>query len=204
MAACGDVAAVGIIEDKSCSTNGEVEKETMLSGVIRMLNKAKGPTRVFVTCFVPVLLGVACAGVKGHETTTQKTDDMLPQREPDVKGILTSIERFSPRTENCVDRSDLPPNQPISSDDPPSCTQLPTNMVGTMLLEEDPDSEWGGEKVHLTVTTDTLLFVESEGVYAQIAFDDLERGHTLVAWVAGPIAESYPSQANASVVVVSL
>ncbi len=174
----------------------------MLSGVIRVLDKAKDPTRVAVTCFVAVLLGVACAGVKGHETTTQKTGDVPPDGEPDVKGVLTSIERFSPRTENCVDRSDLPSDQPVSSDDPPSCTQLPTDMVGTMLLEEDPDREWGGEKVHLTVTTDTLLLRESEGIYAQITFDDLEPGHTLVAWVAGSIAESYPSQANASVVVI--
>lgn len=173
----------------------------MLSGVITMLNKVKGSTRIVVTCFVSVLLGVACAGVKGHEPTTQKTATVPPQREPDVQGILTSIERFSPRTENCVDRSDLPPNQPISSDDPPSCTLLPTDTVGTMLLEEDPDSEWGGEKVRLTVTTDTLLLRESGAVYAQIAFDDLERGHTLVAWTAGPIAESYPSQATASVVM---
>ena len=61
----------------------------------------------------------------------------------------------SPRTARPPE--DLDPDDAVSSDDPPVCTPEDNDVVGTILVEEDPDEPDGGRKISFTVTDDTMI-----------------------------------------------
>jgi hypothetical protein len=54
----------------------------------------------------------------------------------------------------------------------------------------------------VTVTKATKLFERQGRDLTQIGFDDLKVGQRVITWYTGPVAESYPRQATASVIVV--
>lgn len=74
--------------------------------------------------------------------------------------------------------------------------------IGVVLVEENPDEETGSQKDSVTVTKATRLFERQGGDLARIRFDDLKAGQRARAWYTGPVAESYPRQATASLIVV--
>ena len=74
--------------------------------------------------------------------------------------------------------------------------------VGIVLVEENPDEETGSQKDNVTVTKATKLFQRQGQGLTQVGFDDLKVGQRARAWYMGPVAESYPRQATARVIVV--
>jgi len=69
----------------------------------------------------------------------------------------------------------------------------------TVLVEENPAEEFHGKKALLLITGETVIVDE----YGEIASEaDLAVGQFVSAWVTGPVLESYPVQARASLIVI--
>ena len=118
----------------------------------------------------------------------------VPDAPADITGTVTSVEPFEPITEDCTPAEDVDPNGSVSSDDPPICTPEDNDVVGTILVEEQPGVQ-EGDKISFTVTSSTVLV--GSDTAPLVAFDDLEEGQTVEAWSTGMCAESYPSQCSA-------
>lgn len=143
---------------------------------------------------VTLLLAAACgdddADVSTGDNPTDTVDEVtVPAAPADITGTVTSVTPFEPVTEDCTPPEDLDPDGSVSSDDPPVCTPADNDIVGTVLVEEQPGVQ-EGNKISFTVTTSTAL---SDGD----TFADLAEGDTVEAWSTGFCAESYPSQCEA-------
>ena len=110
-----------------------------------------------------------------------------------------------PITEDCTPPEDLDPDGAVSSDDPPICTPEDNDVVGTILVEEDPDDPEGGRKISYTVTTDSAITGETADGTKVGSFADLAEGQTVETWVAGDgaCAESYPEQCGLEAIRVT-
>jgi hypothetical protein len=73
--------------------------------------------------------------------------------------------------------------------------------LGVVLVEENPDEDTGSQKDSVTVTKATKLLERRGQDLTPTAFDDLKIGQQARAWYTGPVAESYPRQATARVIV---
>ncbi len=74
--------------------------------------------------------------------------------------------------------------------------------LGVVLVEENPNEKTGSQKDSVTVSKATKLFERRGGELSRIRFDDFKVGLRARAWYVGPVAESYPRQATASLIVV--
>jgi hypothetical protein len=119
---------------------------------------------------------------------------------PAYEGEITEITPFEPVTEDCVEPGDLAPDEPVSSDDPPICSDPDTDVLGTVLVEAQP-GVWEGEKISLRVDSATVLRRGSPGE-DPLSFGDLAEGDSVSVWVSGPVADSYPQQGRADAIVV--
>lgn len=129
-------------------------------------------------------------------TSTAPGETTFPDRPAEITGTITSVTPFVPITEDCTPPEELDPDEPISSDDPPVCTDPDTDVLGTVLVEEQPGAQ-GDRKISFTVTAATVL--GGEGIEG---FDDLAAGQLVDAWTPGPCAESYPEQCTAEAIRV--
>ena len=124
-------------------------------------------------------------------------DPTVPTGPPDLAGTITTVTPFEPVTEDCTPPEDLDPDAAVSSDDPPICTAEDNDVVGAILVEEDPSDPAAGRKISYTVTTSTAF-------EAGASFDDLATGQTVDTWVAGDgCAESYPEQCGLAAIRVT-
>jgi len=117
----------------------------------------------------------------GEGPSTPQSEPRLPSAEADIRGAITEVERMSQETNG---------------------GRSTGKRIGVVLIEEDPDAESGSQKDSVTVMEATKLFERRERNLTPIAFDGLEVGHGTRAWYTGPVAESYPRQATAKVIVV--
>jgi hypothetical protein len=122
---------------------------------------------------------------------------VVPDTPGDITGTITSVVVFVPVTEDCTPADELDPDGTVSSDDPPVCTPADNDIVGTVLVEEQPGVQ-EGRKISFTVTSSTTL-AGPDGT-ALAGFDDLAEGQTVQAWSTGMCAESYPEQCGATVI----
>lgn len=122
------------------------------------------------------------------------TAGTMPDAPADITGTVTSVEPFEPVTEDCTPAEDADPDGSVSSDDPPICTPEDNDVVGTILVEEQPGVQ-EGDKISFTVTTSTVLAGSDRAPLDE--FSDLAEGQTVEAWSTGMCAESYPSQCAA-------
>ncbi|HZY27475.1 MAG TPA: hypothetical protein VFE49_04390 [Jiangellaceae bacterium] len=155
----------------------------------------------FVLTLAVLLATAGCGDETGDGTVVPATEP--PSTDPIVVGVITHVEPFEPVTRDCVDadpRAD--PDTPVSSDDPPVCSDPDTPLLGTVLVEEDPGSASGDTKVSFAIETGTALLERRGETYEPVSFADLVVGTTASAWAVGAIMESYPAQATASVIVV--
>jgi hypothetical protein len=144
--------------------------------------------RTSTAVLVAVALLLAGCGDDADVDTGGTAPAEVPGRAVDMTGTITSVTPFVPVTEDCVPAEDVDPDEPVSNQDPPVCTPKDNDVVGTILVEEDPDDPQGGRKISFTVTTDSVI-VGVDG------FDDLAEGQVADTWVAGGMcAESYPEQ----------
>ncbi|HET6685568.1 MAG TPA: DUF3221 domain-containing protein [Jiangellaceae bacterium] len=155
----------------------------------------------FVMTFAVLLVVVGCGDQTGDGTAVPATQP--PSADPTVVGVITHVEPFEPVTEDCVEadpRAD--PDTSVSSDDPPVCSDPDTPLLGTVLVEEDPDSVSGDTKVSFAIENGTALLERRGEAYELVSFADLVVGTTVSGWADGAIMESYPAQATASAIVV--
>jgi hypothetical protein len=92
----------------------------------------------------------------------------------------------------------------LAQEEPNSYVGYITSISGdSVLVEEDPASEWGGNKGYFTATGETEIhrLVGGDAV-APATFEELEVGQQVEATYSGPILESYPSQGGASSIVI--
>ena len=92
----------------------------------------------------------------------------------------------------------------LAQEEPVSYVGYITSISGDgVLVEEDPESQWGGNKGYFTVTdgTEILRLVGGDAV-APATFEDLEVGQLVEATYSGAILESYPTQGGASSIVI--
>ncbi len=92
----------------------------------------------------------------------------------------------------------------LAQEEPVSYVGYITSISGdSVLVEEDPASEWEGDKGYFTVTGETGIFQLVGGdALAPATFEDLEVGQLVEATYSGPILESYPTQGGASSIVI--
>lgn len=163
------------------------------------------PVRRRVTAVAMVVAAVALATACGEEMVGADP----PAGPPHITGTLASVTPFVPRTEDCVEVDLRPPDAAVSSDDEPFCTDPDSDVVGSILVEEQPDRPVGGpgppagDKASVTVDTGSQILRHAGEGYAEAAFDALEVGQVVQVWFSGPVAESYPVQAGAEAVVIS-
>ncbi len=157
---------------------------TKLVGVgVRRIEKARGRDALLavslaLVCFV--LPG--CADPK-PDTTASGDKPRLPSAEADIHGVITEVGRVPQEAKG---------------------TGGVGERIGVVLVEENPDEEAGAQKDSVTVTKATQLFERRGRNLTRIRFDNLKVGQRARAWYTGPVAESYPRQATASLVVVYL
>ena len=92
----------------------------------------------------------------------------------------------------------------LAQEEPASYVGYITSISGdSVLVEEEPAGEWGGNKGYFTVTgeTEILRLVGGDAV-APATFEELEVGQLVEATYSGPILESYPSQGEASSIMI--
>lgn len=70
----------------------------------------------------------------------------------------------------------------------------------TLMIEENPSLKSGSAKAHVKVPENTEIWDRGSG--ARRSFEDIRQGGTVSAWFTGPVAESYPVQATARVIVI--
>ncbi|RJQ42571.1 MAG: hypothetical protein C4534_10175 [Gaiellales bacterium] len=69
-----------------------------------------------------------------------------------------------------------------------------------------PDAGSQVDKYVITIDADTLVYRqvgEKPGNLGDVGFEALESGQRAEVWLAGPVAESFPMQATAGVIVIS-
>ena len=152
-----------------------------------------------VAALIVALMGMAACGDDrpGDDVAVPATDP--PASAPDIVGVVTRIATFEPVTQDCVEPD---PDAPVSSHDPPSCTDPDTPILGTVLVEESPSSTSGDRKISFTVERGTTLLAERDGDYEAASFEDLSEGQWVRAWSTGELRESYPEQGEAAAIVI--
>ncbi len=152
---------------------------------------------------IVALMGMAACGDDrpGDDVAVPATDP--PDSAPEIVGVVTRIATFEPVTQDCVEPDpDADPDAPVSSHDPPSCTDPDTPILGTVLVEESPYSTSGDRKISFTVERGTALLAVRDGDYEAASFGDLSEGQRVRAWSTGELRESYPEQGDAAAIVI--
>ncbi len=92
----------------------------------------------------------------------------------------------------------------LAQEEPVSYVGYITSISGdSVLVEEEPASEWEGDKGYFTVTGETGIFQLVGGdAVVPATFEELEVGQLVEATYSGPILESYPPQGAAGSIVI--
>lgn len=87
----------------------------------------------------------------------------------------------------------------IPDEAPSICGIITSLLPDQLLVEEDPEADAGSAKAAVRLQEGTRLLYRN-GRAAE--YEALAVGHTVSAWFDGPVAESYPVQAAAGVIVL--
>ena len=87
----------------------------------------------------------------------------------------------------------------IPDEAPSICGVITTLLPDAVLVEEDPEAEFGSAKAMMRVR-ETTRVVHRDG--SETRYSVLAVGQTVSAWFDGPVAESYPVQTAAGVIVL--
>jgi hypothetical protein len=161
--------------------------------------RPRHPRPVIAVLSVVIAL-VACGNQSDGARAVPATEP--PESEPTIVGFITEVAPHEPTTDDCVDTDpQADPDSPVSDEGMAPCSD--SQALGTVLVEEDPAAQSGDDKISFTVDHDSDLLTETaDGSYDAIPFSELVDGQAVSAWADGPIAESYPAQARAAVIVV--
>lgn len=82
-------------------------------------------------------------------------------------------------------------------------TRTAADGGGQLLVEAGSGPRYDYDKASVRVTENTkILRATGTGRYERTTFDELTEGRTVKMWFTGPVAESYPVQATAGVVLI--
>ncbi|MDQ3363011.1 MAG: YobA family protein [Actinomycetota bacterium] len=155
----------------------------LIKGRMSRMEKARGRDALLVVSLALVCFVLSgCADPKPG-TTASGEEPSLPSAEADIRGIITEVGKTRQETNGGGSAGE---------------------RIGVVLVEENPEEETGCQKDSVTVTKATKLLERRGGDLTRIGFDDLKAGQRVRAWYTGPVAESYPRQATASLIVVYL
>ena len=153
----------------------------LVRGRVSRIEKARGRDALLAVSLVLVCLVLfGCAGSKPGATASGE-EPRLPSAEADIRGVITEVGRM-----------------PQEANGGGSVRK----RIGVVLVEENPGEETGSQKDSVTVTKATEIFERQGRDLTQVGFDDVKVRQQARAWYAGPVAESYPRQATARVIVV--
>ena len=105
----------------------------------------------------------------------------------------------------CADPAEMPPTSP------PSINGVITRVerspggndaIARIVVEENPAEAAGSAKASVRLTTRTRILAGDGPASRPDPLDALVNGARVSVWFTGPVAESYPVQATADVVVV--
>ena len=146
-------------------------------------------------------LGAACGGAaqpNGPDAAPRAVDGpadtTIPTEPPHIRGTITQVQPGADTPSAPVGGS---PNAPVSC--PPSCGGG-TPLRG-VLIEQVPGQQ-SGDKSRVTVLKEARLLRRTATGVVPMQFAELRVGQRAEAWFSGPVAESYPTQARARVIVV--
>ena len=84
-----------------------------------------------------------------------------------------------------------------------SLTADPATRLGSILVKGEPIGQSGVDYASLRVTKDTVISRQSGDVTVKVDFAALAVGQTVKVALVGPVAESYPAQATADLIVIA-
>ena len=157
---------------------------------------------VFVGTTTFLLATAAASGCGGPPLGLINT---VPDTEANIRGTITKVQKFAAPSNNRSSALPKPisPNQSVSSDNPQVGIGVPQDSIGSILIEEKPEERWGSDKVNVTIKHSTKIFSQHGQSLSPVAFGALSTGQDVKAWFNGPVAESYPAQATASVIIIN-
>ena len=132
-----------------------------------------------------------------------QAENKPPNAEPTIEGIITKVDGKIHTSINSGSGAKWAPDDPstaVSSDDGQVST-TGREIIGAILIEENPKENWGSAKTWVRITDATRIFKRQEQDLIPALFAELQIGDRAEAWFTGPVAESYPGQATGSVVV---
>jgi len=122
-----------------------------------------------------MLLLLAGFAASGCTPPGSGAGNALPAADPGIRGIVTRVQKIEPAN--------------------------PARLA-TILIEENPNEPAGSAKDQVTLEQGTRIFRQQGASLTPATVDDLRVGQHVAAWYSGPVAESYPRQATASVIAI--
>ena len=141
--------------------------------------------------------------LSGCSEPSSTTGGYPPTTDPAIRGVVTRIHWLDQPTPagTPVVGTREDPDTPIANTDPRSMAQQP-DVLGSILVEEDPAQPYGSAKDSITLTIETRIFRQHGTDLQPATATELALGQTVRVWYTGPVAESYPRQARAGFVVI--
>lgn len=80
---------------------------------------------------------------------------------------------------------------------------LPADGLGSIAVESEDPPAFAYDKATVRITADTTLLRETtDGDTEAVTFEEFRLGQRVDVWFTGPVAESYPVQATAGLVLL--
>ena len=170
---------------------------------MRTVNRRPLLSRTGFLASALVLLGTGCSNVAGSDPGANLLADAgqrqrveIPTTAADIRGTITILQTGLDSMPRGGSGS---PDGSISC--PPDCGTSGPPVQG-VLIEETPGSTGGDEKSYVTVLKSARLIRQTASGAEPVAFADLKVGQRVDAWFTGPVRLSYPTQAEARVIVI--
>ena len=125
-----------------------------------------------------------------------QAENKPPNAEPTIEGIITKVDGKIHTSINSGSGAKWAPDDPstaVSSDDGQVST-TGREIIGAILIEENPKENWGSAKTWVRITDATRIFKRQEQDLIPALFAELQIGDRAEAWFTGPVAESYPGK----------
>jgi len=168
---------------------------------MRTVNRRPLLSRTGFLASALVLLGTGCSNVAGSDPganplAADRQRVEIPTTAANIRGTITVLQAGLDSMPRGGSGS---PDGSISC--PPDCGTSGPPVQG-VLIEETPGSTGGDEKSYVTVLKSARLIRQTASGAEPVAFADLKVGQRVDAWFTGPVRLSYPTQAEARVIVI--
>jgi len=130
----------------------------------------------------------------GEPTSTTRPSGVVPppDRASDISGPASQVRGFTPTADGC---------QTYGPDGESERTCLTISTLRGKFIA-DGTGTYGAASVTVHKAT-PILRAGPSGTWTPASFDELAEGDEVRVWFTGPVAESYPVQAEALVVVLT-